>query len=92
MSASAIADRACWVERAAKILRPRRDMDRVKSMPRAYVPVMAIWSPFRNKPGCWPRHHSNLTAAWPGISPPEARKIMHFPKPSQHQDRSQSPS
>lgn len=59
---------------------------RAKSMPRAYLPVMAIWSPFRNKPRFRPRHHSNLTAARPRLSPPEARKIMHFQKPLQFQD------
>ena len=48
-------------------------------MLRACEPLMAIWSPFRNKPRFWPRHHSNLTAVRPRFSPPEAQKIRHFP-------------
>jgi len=59
-------------EAAGETLLSMRGMDLAKSMPRACVPVMAIWSPFRNKPRFWPRHHSNLTAARPRFSLPDA--------------------
>lgn len=37
-------------EAAGETLLAMRGMDLPNSKPRAYLPMMAIWSPFRNKP------------------------------------------